>query len=129
LETAAAIATWACGLVLVSELRAGKPPDRALVVQLGIAASALVLARQISMFWLAFVAIVLAGILGKDALLRLWRAPLARLWGAIVAACAAAQLLWIVLANGLDLRVPLGFEPTPANARPRRAAAGPGRGR
>jgi hypothetical protein len=115
LETAAAIATWACGLVLVCELRAGKPPDRGLVVQLGIAASALVLARQISMFWLAFIAVILAGILGKEALFRLWRVPLARLWGAIVAGCAAAQLLWILLANGLDLSVPIGFEPTLSN--------------
>src|SRR5205085_234007 len=55
-ETAAAIATWACGLVVVSQLRERKEPDRGLVVQLGIAASALVLARQISMFWLAFIA-------------------------------------------------------------------------
>src|SRR3989442_1109262 len=63
-ETAAAIATWACGLVIVSELRAGKEPDRGLVIPLGIAASALVLARQISMFWLAFIALILAALLG-----------------------------------------------------------------
>src|SRR5262249_60324346 len=92
LETAAAIATWACGLVLVSELRAGKPPDRGLVVQLGIAASALVLARQISMFWLAFIALILAAILGRAALLRLWRAPAAGGGGAIAAGGAAGRL-------------------------------------
>ncbi len=115
LETAAAVATWACGLVLVSELRAGKPPDRGLVVQLGVAASALVLARQISMFWVAFIALILAGILGKDALRRLWRSSLARVWVAIVAACAAAQLAWIVFADGLDLSVPIGFKPTLSN--------------
>ena len=114
-ETAAAIAAWACGLVLVSELRAGKEPDRGLVVQLGIAASTLVLARQISMFWLAFIALILAALLGKDALRRLWRSTSARIWAAVVAGCVAAQLLWIVLADGLDLSVPIGFEPTLSN--------------
>jgi Predicted membrane protein (DUF2142) len=115
LETAAAIATWACGLVLVSKLREGKGPDRGLVIQLGIAASSLVLARQISMFWLGFIALILAGILGKEPLRRLWRTSIARIWAAVVAGCAAAQLLWIVLADGLDLSVPIGFEPTLSN--------------
>jgi hypothetical protein len=115
LETAAAVATWACGLVLVSELREGKAPDRGLVIQLGVAASALVLARQISMFWLAFVAVILAVLVGRDALRRLWHSAVARIWGAVVAGCAAAQLLWIVLADGLDLSVPIGFEPTLSN--------------
>src|SRR2546421_5202820 len=101
-ETAAAIATWACGPVIVSGPRAGKEPDRGLVIQLGIAASALVLARQISMFWLAFLALILAALLGKDALRRLWRTTSARVWAAVVAGCVAAQLLWIVLADGLD---------------------------
>jgi hypothetical protein len=110
LETAAAIATWAIGLVLVSELRQGKEPDRGLVIQLGIAASALVLARQISMFWLALTALILAGLLGRDALRRLYRLTMARIWGAIVVVCAGAQIAWIVLADGLDLSVPLGFE-------------------
>jgi hypothetical protein len=113
-ETAAAIATWACGLVVVSELRGGKEPDRGLVIQLGIAASALVLARQISMFWLAFIALILAALLGRDALRRLWRSS-ARIWAAVVAGCVAAQLLWIVFADGLDLSVPIGFEPTLSN--------------
>lgn len=110
LETAAAIATWAIGLVLVSELREGKEPDRGLVLQLGIAASALVLARQISMFWLALAALILGGILGKDAVRRLYRSSTARIWGAIVVVSAGAQVAWIVLADGLDLSVPLGFE-------------------
>jgi Predicted membrane protein (DUF2142) len=114
-ETAAAIATWACGLVVVSELRAGKEPDRGVVIQLGVAASALVLARQISMFWLTFIALILAALLGRDALRRLWRSTSARIWAAVVAACVAAQLLWIVLADGLDLSVPIGFEPTLSN--------------
>ena len=116
LETAAALATWACGLVLVSELREGKAPDRGLVVQLGVAAAALVLARQISMFWLAFIALILAVLLGKDALRRLWGSTIARVWAAIAVACVAAQLLWIVLADGLDLSVPIGFEPNLSNA-------------
>jgi hypothetical protein len=109
-ETAAAIATWAIGLVLVSELRAGKEPDRGLVIQLGIAASAFVLARQISMFWLALTALILAGLLGRDAFRRLFRSGTARVWGVIVVACAGAQVAWIVLADGLELSVPLGFE-------------------
>jgi hypothetical protein len=109
-ETAAGIATWACGLVLVSELRRGEGPDRGLVIQLGIAASALVLSRQISMFWLALIGLILAGLLGRDALGRLARSATARIWGAVVAVCAVAQLAWIVLADGLDLSVPIGFE-------------------
>jgi hypothetical protein len=115
-ETAAALATWACGLVVVSELRAGKEPDRSLVIQLGIAASTLVLARQISMFWLALIALILAALLGRDALRRLWRSTSTRIWAAVVAGCVAAQLLWIVLADGLNLSVPIGFKPTLSNA-------------
>jgi hypothetical protein len=115
LEVAAAVATWACGLVLVWELRQGKQPDRSLVTQLGIAAAALVLARQISMFWLAFIALILAALLGADALRRVWRSSTARIWGAIVGACVIAQLAWILFAKGLDLSVPIGFRPTLSN--------------
>jgi Predicted membrane protein (DUF2142) len=111
-ETAAGIATWVCGLVLVSEVRRGYKPDHGLVAQLGIAASALVLSRQISMFWLALIALILAGLLGKEALGRLARSVTARGWGAVVVVCAGAQLAWIFLADGLDLSVPIGFEPT-----------------
>src|SRR5437660_9255114 len=110
LAAAAALATWACGLVIVSELREGKEPARGLVIQLGIAASALVLARQISRFWLAFIALILAALLGREALCRLWRSTSARIWTAVVATCVAVQLLWIVLADGLDLSVPIGFK-------------------
>lgn len=116
LETAAAIAVWACALVLVSELRRGEEPERGLVTQLGVAAAALVLARQISMFWLAFIALVVAALLGADALRRLWRSTAARVWGAVVAACAVAQLAWIAFAQGLDLSVPIGFRPTLSTA-------------
>ena len=124
LETAAAIATWACGLVLVSEMRRGTEPDRGLVIQLGVSAAGLVLARQISMFWLAFIALTFAVLLGRDALRRLWRSTAARVWGAIVTGCAAAQLAWIVFAKGLDLSVPIGFEPTLSNADLVRATVG-----
>ncbi len=124
LETTAAIATWACGLVLVSEMRRGTEPDRGLVIQLGVSAAGLVLARQISMFWLAFIALTFAVLLGRDALRRLWRSTAARVWGAIVTGCAAAQLAWIVFAKGLDLSVPIGFEPTLSNADLVRATVG-----
>ena len=67
------------------------------------------------MFWLAFIALILAALLGKDALRRLWRLTSARIWAAVVAGCVAAQLSWIVLADGLDLSVPIGFEPTLSN--------------
>ncbi len=124
LETAAAIATWACGLVLVSELRQGREPDRALVVQLGVSAAALVLARQISMFWLVFIALIFVALLGKDALRRLSKSTAARVWAAIVAGCIAAQLAWIAFAKGLDLSVPIGFEPTLSNTDLLRATVG-----
>ncbi len=124
LETAAAIATWACGLVLVSEMRRGEAPARGLVIQLGVSAAALVLARQISMFWLALIALIFAALLGRNALQRLWRSTAARVWGAIVAGCAVAQLAWIVFANGLDLSVPIGFEPTLSNTDLARATVG-----
>jgi hypothetical protein len=115
LETAAAIATWACGLVLVSELRRGQDPDRGLVIQLGVAAAALVLARQISMFWLAFIVVIFAALLGADPLRRLWRSTAARVWGTIVATCVIAQLGWIAFAQGLDLSVQ-SFKPTLSTA-------------
>ena len=67
------------------------------------------------MFWLAFTALILAALLGRDALRRLWRSTSARIWAAVVAGCVVAQLLWIVLADGLDLSVPIGFEPTLSN--------------
>jgi hypothetical protein len=102
-ETAAGVATWACGLVLVWELRQGKQPDRGLVTALGIAASALVLSRQISMFWVALIGVILAGLLGKDALLRLARSGTARIWAVVVGGCAVAQLAWIVNQDALDL--------------------------
>ena len=114
-EMTAGIATWACGLVLVSELRRGEGPDRSLVMQLGIAASALVLSRQISMLWLALIGLILAGLMGKEALGRLAGSVAARVWGGVVVVCAGAQLAWIVLADGLDLSVPFGFEPTLSN--------------
>ncbi len=104
-EIAAGIAAWACGLVLVFELRAGAEPSRGLVTQLGVAASALVLSRQISMLWLALIALILAGLMGKDALRRLSRTTDARVWGVIVAGCGAAQLGWILLAKGFELSV------------------------
>lgn len=104
-ETAAGIAAWACGLVLVSELRAGREPDRGLVTQLGIAGSVLVLARQNSMLWLVLMALTFAGLMGRDALRRLARSTVARLWAGIVAGCVVAQLAWIVLAKGLELSV------------------------
>jgi hypothetical protein len=106
LEIAAGIATWACGLVLVSEMRDGKEADRGLVTQLGIAASALVLARQISMLWLALIGVILAALLGKEALRRLFRATTARVWAVVVALCTSTQIAWIAFAHGLDLSVP-----------------------
>ncbi len=103
LEIAAALATWACGLVLVSELREGKSPDRGLVTQLGIAASAFVLARQTSMFWFGLMAVIFACLLGRDALHRLWQSAAARIGAAIVIVCSVAQLVWIGFAQGLEL--------------------------
>jgi hypothetical protein len=96
----------------VTELRRATELDRGLVTQLGIAAAALVLARQISMFWLAFIALILAALVGTNALRPLWRSTVARVWGAIVGACVLFQLAWIVFAQGLDLSVPIGFRPT-----------------
>ena len=110
LELAAAVATWACGLVMVWELREGKNPSRGLVLQLGVAASALVLARQISMLWLAITALILGGLLGKDELRRLSQLAAARVWGVVIVVCTAAQVSWIVRAHGFNLTVPIGFE-------------------
>jgi hypothetical protein len=104
-EVAAALATWACGLTLVAELRRGAAPDRGLVTQLGVSAAVLVLSRQISMFWLALIALIFAGLLGRDAIRRLWQATVARVCAAVVGACALAQLGWILLADGLELSV------------------------
>lgn len=115
LEIAAALATWACGLVLVAELREGKSPGRGLVTQLGVAATAFVLARQTSMFWLGLVGLILVCLLGRDALHRLWRSTTARVWAAVVVVCTVGQLVWIVAADGLELSVLPGVDPDLSN--------------
>jgi hypothetical protein len=115
LEIAAALATWSCALVLVAEVRTGDPPDPRLVTQLGVSAAAFVLARQTSMFWLALVGLIVAGLLGRDALRRLWQSTTARIWGVIVVVCAGAQLAWITFAKGLDLSVLPSADPTLSN--------------
>jgi hypothetical protein len=71
-----------------------------------------VLARQISMFWLAFIVAIFASILGVDRLRLLFRSTSARVWSAILGACVLAQVAWIAFAQGLNLSVPFDFEPT-----------------
>jgi hypothetical protein len=110
-EIAAGIAVWACGLALVSNLRVGSRPDRSLVTSLGISASAFVLSRQSSMFWLGVIVIFLAWLAGIGRVRLLARSTAARIWTVVLLLCVAAQLSWIAFANGLDLSTPPGVDP------------------
>jgi hypothetical protein len=114
-EIAAGIATWSCALALVTELRRGAVPDARLVTQLGIAAAAFALSRQTSMFWLALIGLIVAGLLGANGVRKLWRTTTARVWGAVVLACAGAQLAWIAFAKGLELSVLPSADPDLSN--------------
>jgi hypothetical protein len=100
LEIAAALAVWACGLALVFETE--HRVDRWLVAQLGLAAIALALARQLGPLWLGLIAVTLVVVAPRSAWRRLAGSRAAQAWLAGVIAAVAAQLVWILLYNPFD---------------------------
>jgi hypothetical protein len=99
-EIAAALALWVCGLVLVSETR--NRVDNRLVTAVGISACVLALSRQLAPLWLGLIALTMLVYADRVALRSIARSTLARVWGALVAACALAQIGWVLVVKPLD---------------------------
>jgi hypothetical protein len=99
-EIAAALALWVCGLVLVSQ--ANERVDKRLVTAVGISASVLALSRQLSPLWLGLIALTMLVFATPGSIRNLARSSLARLWGVVVAACALAQIGWVLVVKPLD---------------------------
>jgi hypothetical protein len=99
-EIAAALALWVCGLALVSQTN--ERVDKRLVTAVGISASVLALSRQLSPLWLGLIALSLLVFADRGSIRNLVRSSWARLWGVVVAACALAQVGWVVVVKPLD---------------------------
>jgi hypothetical protein len=99
-EIAAAIALWVCGLALVSQAR--DRIDNRLVTAVGISGCALALSRQLAPVWLGLTALTVFAYANRGALRNLARSGWARLWAALIAACALAQIAWVVIVKPLD---------------------------
>jgi Predicted membrane protein (DUF2142) len=98
-EIAAAIAVWACGLVLVSQ--ASEKIDNRLVTATGIAGCVLALSRQLGPLWLAIIGVTIAVFGSWDALRALARSRWARIWASFIAAFCVAQIGWNVVVGSL----------------------------
>jgi hypothetical protein len=99
-EIAAALALWVCALVLVSQTN--DRVDKRLVTAVGISASVLALSRQLSPLWLVLIALSMFLFAAPGSIRRLARSSWARLWGVVVAACALAQVGWVLVVKPLD---------------------------
>jgi hypothetical protein len=99
-EIAAALAFWVCGLVLVSG--SNERIDKRLVTAAGISGCALALSRQLAPLWLGLIALTLLGYANRASLRNLARSGWARLWIALIAASAVAQLGWVYVVKPLD---------------------------
>ena len=99
-EIAAALALWVSGLVLVSQTN--ERVDKRLVTAVGISASVLALSRQLSPLWLGLIALSMLLFATRGSVRNLARSSWARLWGVIVAACALAQIGWVLVVKPLD---------------------------
>ena len=104
LEIAAGLALWMSGAVLAIESRSAERGrvDRRLVARVGIAAAALVLSRQLGPIWAVLILLVLAAWTGGRGLRALLASRATWVWGAVVGACAVAQMAWLEWAGGLD---------------------------
>jgi Predicted membrane protein (DUF2142) len=103
-ETAAALALWVCGLVLVSKSQ--DQVDNRLVIAAGIAGCAVALSRQLGPLWLALIALTLLLFANRASLRNLARSNLARVWAALIVACSGAQLGWNVAVGSLGYTKP-----------------------
>jgi Predicted membrane protein (DUF2142) len=99
-EIAASIALWVCGLALMSEARTRV--DNGLVTAVGIAGCVLALSRLLGPLWFTLIALALLAGASRAALRNLARSRWARLWGALVALSAVAQMAWDVIVQPRD---------------------------
>jgi Predicted membrane protein (DUF2142) len=99
-EIAAALALWVCGLQLVC--MSGKAVDKRLVTAVGISGCTLALSRQLAPLWLGLIALTIFGFANRASLRNLVRSGWARLWAALITACAVAQLGWVYVVKPLD---------------------------
>jgi hypothetical protein len=114
LEIAAGLALWVSGAVLVSEARgsiSGRV-DRRLVARAGIAASVIVLSRQLGPLWAGLILLVLAGLAGRQGLRALRSSRAVWAWSVVVTVCLITTVAWIVGVGALDKDKYLG---TPTN--------------
>jgi len=104
LEIAAGLALWISGAVLAIESRSAERGrvDRQLVARVGIAAAVLVLSRQLGPIWAALILLTLAAWAGRRGVRTLVASRTAWAWGAVVGACAIAQVAWLEWVGGLD---------------------------
>ncbi len=97
LEIVAALAAWTSGLVLLRDATHGAPTRRS-VMRFAIAASVLVLSRQLAPLWLAVAAVVVVvGYCGRLTARSLWQSGRVR-WGAGAVMLAGLFQLWWILA-------------------------------
>jgi hypothetical protein len=99
-EIAAGITLWSAGAVLAT--RSGKRVEPGLVALVGVAATTLVLSRQLGPLWLALTGVTLVALGDRDSLRALARSRVGRLWAGVVGVCTVAQLLWLAIVKPLD---------------------------
>ena len=99
-ESAAAIALWTAGLVLV--ITSG-PPLRPVLATAGLAAVVLALARPISPFWVAVIGLGLLVVAGGRRCLELVRLRPVQAWLGVVVLAAGLQAAWVLGVGALEL--------------------------
>jgi hypothetical protein len=93
-ETAAAIALWISGLVLVSSSE--RHVDNRLVTVAGVSGCVVALSRPLGPLWLALIASVILGLSRAAVVRNLARSGRARMWTVLVLASVLAQVTWDV---------------------------------
>lgn len=99
-EIAASIALWVSGLALM--LQARTRVDNGLVTAAGIAGCVLALSRMLGPLWLALIVLTLLAVASRAAIRNLARSRWARLWAALVALSAVAQVAWDLIVQPRD---------------------------
>jgi hypothetical protein len=112
LEIAAAIGVWVHGTAIAM----GKLPllGNRVVVRLGIAASALVLARPTSLLWVGLIALVLGISAGLARIRDLLGQRVVRRWAGVVVAAIALQVGWSLWAGAFNVSKTLTGSPVNA---------------
>jgi hypothetical protein len=104
LEIAAAIATWATAILMLSE---ACTPSSAVAWRFTAAASVLALQRGASAVWLAVIVSLALWAFGSRSAISRWRPVVAWQQGAVLSASLAAALAWVAAVGGLTM-VPAG---------------------